>query len=126
MAEEFRTRPILRVRDVAESVAYYCEALGFEKHWEHGEGQLTVAEVGRDGLDIILDSDSVLPKPSGSSVLSIVFDKPEALGKIYRDLKDRGAKIAAHPFQVIWQEDTYELDVEDIDGNILTFSGGKP
>jgi catechol 2,3-dioxygenase-like lactoylglutathione lyase family enzyme len=126
MTEEFRTRPILRVRDVAASIAYYCEKLGFEKHWEHGEDQLTIAEVGRNGLDVILDSDSVLPKPPGPSVLSIVFDKPETLGEIYRELKDRGAKIVAHPFPVIWQEGTYELDVEDIDGNILTFWGGKP
>jgi catechol 2,3-dioxygenase-like lactoylglutathione lyase family enzyme len=126
MTEEFRTRPILRVRDVAASIAYYCEKLGFEKHWEHGSDPLTVAEVGRNGLGLILDSQSVLPKPTGSSALSIVFDKPETLGKIYRELKDRGAKIVAHPFPVVWQEDTYELDVEDLDGNLLTFWGGKP
>jgi len=126
MTEEFRTRPILRVRDVAASIAYYCEKLGFEKHWEHGSDPVTVAEVGRNGLDLILDSQSVLPKPAGASVLSIVFDKPEILGKMYREFEDRGAKIVSHPFPVVWQEDTYELDVEDLDGNVLTFWGGKP
>jgi catechol 2,3-dioxygenase-like lactoylglutathione lyase family enzyme len=126
MTEDFRTRPILRVRDVAASIAYYCDKLGFEKHWEHGTDHLIVAEVGRNGLDVILDSQSVLPKPTGPSVLSIVFDRPETFGKMYQELKDRGARIVTHPFPVVWQEDTYELDVEDLDGNILTFWGGNP
>jgi hypothetical protein len=38
----------------------------------------------------------------------------------------RGAKVKSPPFAVIWQADTYQLDVEDLDGNVLVFWGAKP
>jgi predicted lactoylglutathione lyase len=126
MGDQFWVRPILRVRDVESSVAYYCEKLGFRKGWQHGEGKLICAQVGNDVLDIILDRASVMPKPEGPSVLTFSLGEPEQLGALYRDLQDRGAKILSPPFPVVWQKGTYELDVEDLDGNILIFWGSEP
>jgi uncharacterized glyoxalase superfamily protein PhnB len=119
-------RPLFRVRDVAASLAYYGEKLGCTKRWEHGEGKPIIAEVERDGLAIILDSESVLPRPSGPSVVTLSLARPESLGDLHRELVGRGAKIVAAPFAVVWQADTYQFDVEDLDGNILVFWGKKP
>jgi catechol 2,3-dioxygenase-like lactoylglutathione lyase family enzyme len=126
MTDELWTRPIFRVRDVEASIAYYCEKLGFNKHGEHGEDRLIIAEVGRSGLDLILDSSSVLPRPAAPSVLTLSLHKPETLGALHREFQERGAKIVAPPFAVIWQEGSWELDVEDLDGNVLVFWGQNP
>ena len=53
---------MLRVRDVAASIAYYCDKLGCSVRWQHGEGRPIIAEVERRDLAIILDSESVVPK----------------------------------------------------------------
>jgi len=123
---EFWIRPIFCVRDVASSIDYYVEKLGFQKGWVHGGDKPIVAQVGRNEIDIILDSASAMPRPAMPSVLTFSLREPEKLGALYRDLKDRGAKIIAAPYEVQWQKGTYELDVEDLDGNVLVFWGNKP
>jgi len=126
MAEEFWARPILFVRDVEASIAYYCEKLGFTKRWDHGGDMLIIAGVGRSGVDVILDCGSVLRRPATPAVLTVSLRNVEALGDLYSELKERGAKIVAPPFAVVWQKDTYEIDVEDLDGNVLVFWGSRP
>jgi uncharacterized glyoxalase superfamily protein PhnB len=123
MPERYFVRPVLRVRDVAASVTYYCEKLGCRKRWEHGEDRPIIAEVERGDLSVILDSASVLPKPPGPSVLSL---STETLGELYREFTERGAKIITPPFAVIWQANTYQFDVQDLDGNIIVFWGENP
>lgn len=124
-AREFFARPILRVRDVRASVAYYCDALGFTKEWEHGAGDtLIIAQVSRRGIDVILDAASVLPRPGSTSVLALSAD--ERLGAVHQELAGRGAKITRAPFEVVWQAGVYQFDVEDLDGNVLIFWGAAP
>ena len=74
--DDFYTRPILSVKDVELSVSYYCEKLGFERGWEFDK---VIAQVGRNGLDIILDADSVIPRASTPSVISMSIGDLEAL-----------------------------------------------
>ena len=126
MSEKYFARPVFRVRNVAASIAYYCEKLGCKKRWDHGHDGPIIAEVERDDLSVILDSGSVLPKPAGPSVLTLSLHAPETLGQLHRELAGRGARIVAPPFAVVWQDNTYQFDVEDLDGNILTFWGEKP
>src|SRR5262249_33733831 len=102
--------------------AYYCEKLGCRKRWDHGASEPIIAEVERGDLSVILDSGSVVPKPVGSSVLTLSI---ENLGGLYRELVGRGASIAAPLFEVIWQKNTCQFDVEDLDGNLLVFWGSK-
>ncbi len=125
MREEFYTRPILCVRDVGASIAYYCEKLGFEKSWEFGDEKPFIAQVSRKGLDVILDSGSTIPRPARPSVLSMTLHEAEKLGALWRELEARGAKIASAPFEVVWEKGLFQLDVEDLDGNVLVF-WGKP
>jgi hypothetical protein len=124
--EKYFIRPVVRVRDVAASIAYYCDKLGCTKRWQHGEGQPIIAEVEREDLALILDSESSLPKPEGPSVITLSLHQPATLGDLHRELVGRGATIARAPFAVVWQDDTYQFEVEDLDGNILVFWGGEP
>ena len=123
MSDKYFIRPVFRVRDVAASVAYYCEKLGCSKRWDHGTDGLIIAEIERGDLSVILDSDSVVPKPSGPSVLSLSV---ENLIELHRELVGRGANIVTPPFDVVWQKQTLQFDVEDLDGNLLVFWGAKP
>ena len=123
MTDKYFIRPVFRVRDVAASVAYYCEKLGCQKRWDHGVDGPIIAEVERGDLSVILDSGSVVPKPAGPSVLTLSIQN---LGELHRELAGRGASIVAPPFEVIWQKNTCQFDVEDLDGNLLVFWGDKP
>jgi uncharacterized glyoxalase superfamily protein PhnB len=126
MTSEFYTRPILRVRSVAASLTYYCEALGFTKMWAWDEDEPIIAQVGRDGLEMILDSASVIPKAAGPTVLSMSLHAADKLGALCAEFESRGARIVKHPFAVVWQPGVYQFDVEDLDGNRLLFWGDEP
>jgi uncharacterized glyoxalase superfamily protein PhnB len=124
MSDKYFVRALFRVRDVAASVAYYCEKLGCTKRWEHGDDRPIIAEVERGDLNVILDSASVLPKPAGPSVVTLSLN-PATFEELHRDLAARGATITAPPFPVIWDEGIQQFDVEDLDGNVLVFWGDR-
>ncbi len=94
MQEEFYTRPILAVSDVTASISYYCEKLGFEEMWRSPADSPIIAQVGRHGLEIILDSQSAIPKASIPSVLSMSLHQPERLGEIYQEFQTVGQKLS--------------------------------
>jgi hypothetical protein len=123
MSDECFVRPVFRVRDVVASVAYYCEKLGCRKRWDYGADGPVIAEVERGELSVILASGSVVPKPAGGSVLTLSIGK---LGELHRELVERGANIVTPLFEVVWQKNTYQFDVEDLDGNLLVFWGDEP
>jgi catechol 2,3-dioxygenase-like lactoylglutathione lyase family enzyme len=123
--EEFWTRPLVRVRDVAASLDYYCDKLGCTRRWVHGE-PLIIAEVERSGLNVILDADSVLPRPPGGSVLTLSLHQPRTLTALHGELVARGARVLSSPAPVPWQDGTHQFTVEDLDGNILVFWGEAP
>ena len=120
--DEFYTRPVFCVRDVASSIDYYCDKLGFTKGWAFGGDKPTIAQVGRDGLDVILDAGSAIPRAAVPSVVSMSVGD---LAALHKDLQKRGARITAPPFAVEWQEGICQFDVEDLDGNVLVFWGDR-
>lgn len=126
MREEFFSRPIFRVREVAASIDYYRDKLGFASAWCAPEDEPIIAQVSRNGLEIILDARSAIPKASIPSVLSMTLHRPEELGALHGEFKRRGATITASPFEVVWEKGLYQLDVEDLDGNVLVFWGDGP
>ena len=125
MSDEFYARPMFRVRDVERAVAYYCERLGFAKDWDSGDDRPVMAQVGRNGLDVILASRSVTPRAGVPAVLCLSLHEPGNLEALQRELEDRGARIVATCFEVAWQEGTLQLEVEDLDGNVLIFWGER-
>ena len=122
MGDRYFIRPVFHVRDVAASVAYYCEKLGCRKRWDHGADGPIIAEVERGDLSVILESESVVPKPPEPSVLTLSI---ENLSELHQELVGRGANIVTPPFEVVWQKNTLQFDVEDLDGNRLVFWGAR-
>ena len=90
MSDKYFIRPVFRVRDVAASIAYYCEKMGCTKRWDHGADGPIIAEVERGDLSVILDSKSAVPKPAGPSVLTLSI---ENLSEMHRELVG-GARIS--------------------------------
>jgi predicted enzyme related to lactoylglutathione lyase len=99
--------PILRVADMARSVRYYVETLGFaNEEWSGDE----FACVTRDGASIYLSlGDQGHP---GTWVWVGVSDVEE----LHREYQARGASIVQPPKSFPW---AVEMKVADPDGHIL-------
>jgi len=98
--------PILRVRDLAASLEYYVQKLGFKIDWQ---GPF-FASVSRGRCHLFLSHGD--QGHSGSWVWIGVEDA-EAL---FQEYQASGAKIRHRPTNYEW---AYEMQVEDLDGNIL-------
>lgn len=105
--------PILRVEDMAISVRYYVDVLGFE---EADWGTDTFSHVGRDGRGIYLARGSQGHR--GGWVWIGVGD----VRALYRTYRERGAVIRQEPKLEPW---ALEMQIEDPDGNVLRF-GSDP
>jgi len=105
--------PILRVSDMARSVAYYVDVLGFANApW--GTDEFT--HVGRDGRGIYLCREG---QGRGGAWVWVGVSDVRALHAVYRE---RGATIRSEPANLPW---ALEMQVEDPDGNVLRF-GSDP
>jgi catechol 2,3-dioxygenase-like lactoylglutathione lyase family enzyme len=105
--------PILRVEDMAVSVRYYVNVLGFEEaEW----GTDVFSHVGRDGRGIYLSRGS--QGHAGAWVWIGVGD----VRALHRAYKERGAIIRQEPKSEPW---ALEMQIEDPDGNVLRF-GSDP
>ncbi len=101
--------PILRVEDMAASVAYYVGVLGFESApW--GTDEFTY--VGRDGRGLYLC------RGGQGHVGAWVWIGVEDVRALHRVYQDRGARIRREPRNEAWG---LEMQVEDPDGNVLRF-----
>ncbi len=105
--------PILRVSDMARSVAYYIGVLGFTNApW--GTDEFT--RVGRDGLGIYLCREG---QGRGGAWVWVGVSDVRALYAVYRE---RGALIRSEPANFPWG---LEMQVEDPDGNVLRFGSDR-
>jgi catechol 2,3-dioxygenase-like lactoylglutathione lyase family enzyme len=104
--------PIFRVRSGAASIDYYVRVLGFKLDW--GDGGFACVSRGRFHL-FLCEGDQGHP---GSWAWIGVSDA-EALFEEYRAA---GAKIRHPPTNYSW---AYEMQVEDLDGNVLRL-GSEP
>lgn len=100
--------PIFRVADLAASLAYYVDILGFAIDWRYP----TIASVTRDRCTLFLsvgDQGNV-----GGWVWIGVSDAEE----LHADYVARGAVIRVPPTNYPW---ALEMHVSDPDGNVLRF-----
>ena len=131
-------RPIFAVRDLRASLDYYCDRLGFELRWAFGGPEnryidleageplpntLVIAEVIRNGIEIILDQSSSHPHVAPPSIVAAEMHDYSGLGKLYETFRAAGARFHREPFKVDWADETFQLEVEDLDGNILIYWG---
>jgi len=104
--------PILRVRDVAASIGYYIEKLGFATSWRWGEPP-SFGAVRRDDLEIQFCKDG---QGCAGTWISVWVDDVDML---YEDLRVRGADIRQPPTNFEWG--VREMNVGDPDGHRLRF-----
>src|SRR5213082_3355067 len=105
--------PIFCVRDLRASIDYYVRVLGFDLNWDYGDG---FASVKRGRCEIFVTTAAQGNSPAWAWV---GVDDAEAL---HRELLARGAKIRHAPTNYSW---AYEMQVEDLDGNVLRL-GSEP
>jgi|SRR5579872_4321503 len=109
-------RPVFFVTDLARSLRFYIDMLGFEKRWHEGDGAGTVCQIDRAGCEIILAQD---PARTGTSRLFLSLT-PEDVVKLQREIAAR-----AIPSKDAWWG-YHVIQIEDPDGNELLFSNPAP
>lgn len=106
-------KPIFRVRNLAVSIDYYVRVLGFKLDWEN---PAIFAAVTRARFQLFL-AEGNQGNPGGWVWVGV--SNAEVLCAEYRA---SGAKIRHPPTNYAW---TYEMQVEDLDGNVLRM-GSEP
>jgi predicted lactoylglutathione lyase len=98
--------PVLPVRDLARSIDFYTNKLGFKLDW--GGASDTVCGISRDKCPVMLQVREKIDTPSW------VWVGCEAT--LFDTFRAAGAKVFQEPKNHTW---AYEMKFEDIDGNIL-------
>lgn len=102
------TIPVLRVRDMGVSKAFYVDKLGFRVDWGDGD---TVCQVSRDGHRIMLSEEADIGTPSWVWI-GLRSDK------LFDRFLRLGLSVLQHPENKPW---AYEMKIRDVDGNVLWF-----
>lgn len=107
--------PMLRVRDLWASVAFYEDVLGFTRADWATTGEHPVTSVNRQGAGIYLVQDD-----PGTGAL--VWVGAGDVDLLYAEYLASGAPITSPPTNHPW---ALEMEVTDLDGHVLRF-GGTP
>jgi uncharacterized glyoxalase superfamily protein PhnB len=105
--------PILSVKNMAVSLAYYQHVLGFRNAPWGGE---SFTSVNRDGAGIYLC------QGGQGGPRTWVWVGVEDVALLYSEYQATGARIRLAPVNHSW---AYEMQVEDPDGHVLRF-GSEP
>ena len=99
--------PIFRVASLAASLEYYVTVLGFTIDWEY---QHNIASVSRGDCSIFLS------EPDQGNPGSWAWVGVGDAGALFEEYRAKGARIRNPPTNYPW---AYEMQVEDLDGNVL-------
>jgi len=105
--------PILRVRSLSASIDYYVGVLGFKVDWQSPG---LFGSVSRDRCHIML-SEGDQGNPG-----SWVWIGAKDIEPLFEEYTSKGAKIRHPPTNYEW---AYEMQIEDLDGNVLRM-GSEP
>jgi uncharacterized glyoxalase superfamily protein PhnB len=128
----YACRPILYAQNVARSIAYYVDVLGFRLGWawsdaeqrflKHGDTAApTFALVGRGPVHLMLCQQT---QGAPGMWLHLDVDKPEQLDALHEAWARSGARILEPPSRRPWN--MYEMRVQDLDGHVLRVSAHFP
>jgi len=113
---------MLLVRDLAAAVAYYRDALGFTNIRLYGEppdfGMLS-RNVFHVMLKQIADDSRIVPRPTVEPGLWDIYYWVDDVETLFRELRDRGAKIAYEPCDQFYG--CREFAVLDPNGYLIGF-----
>ena len=116
--------PFFIVKDLAASISYYLERLGFQLDFEGPDGDPYYARVSRDGIGIMLKAilPDVLPRPNHTRHEWARWDAyiytrdPDPL---FDELKQRGASFVKELSFI--DDGLWGFEVSDADGYVLAF-----
>jgi uncharacterized glyoxalase superfamily protein PhnB len=115
--------PILNVKNVAASLAYYCATLGFEQVfcWPRGQTLPTFAQVRRGDFSV-----SLAQEAQGGPGMWMYLDLASTfdLDALYQEYLGKAVKIPEPPADKPWG--MREMLVEDLDGHILRIGAPRP
>ena len=122
----FDCRPLLAVHDMARSLAFYSDVLGFQVGWRWSDstesflsdGDQSIPDtalVVRDGVQFILGSQGV-----SGTWLHLDVNSAHELDELHAEWSDRGAEIAEPPAVRPWG--MYEMRIVDPDGHTFRVS----
>ncbi len=113
MANEFEgVTPILRVKKLADSIAYYTQKLGFTSKWRSD----IFANVCRGKCQLFLS------QGDQGAGRAWVWISVEDVDTLFAEYQAAGARLRHPPTNYGW---ACEMQVEDLDGNILRM-GSEP
>jgi uncharacterized glyoxalase superfamily protein PhnB len=98
------TIPVLPVRDLERSIAFYRETLGFEVEWNAG----ALCSVARDGCSIMLQ----LHEEAVRGIVWIGLEDDSIFARIAKT----NAKVLQPPTRQPW---AHEMKISDPDGNVI-------
>lgn len=104
--------PIIRVRDMDASIDYYTRVLGFMEEWHDA----TFGSIRRNRVHLFLAAHDQ------GNVGSWTYIGVEDADALHEEYRASGAKIRQPPTNFAW---AYEMQVEDLDGNVLRM-GSEP
>jgi catechol 2,3-dioxygenase-like lactoylglutathione lyase family enzyme len=107
--------PILHVRSLKASQAYYRDVLGFKIDWDYGDPP-DFGAVSRGHSVFFLCQGCV--SPPGAWMMIFARD----VDKLYDELRSRHALIRQPPTNMPWG--MREIQVADPDGNVIRFGTG--
>ena len=111
---------VFTVRDIAASLAYYRDKLGFDIAFEYGNPTF-YAGLCSGKVTLHLISATRTPRQPGHGAVAIDVDDVDAL---HADLVKRGATVLKAPAN--YDYGLRDFDVADLDGNMLFFGMETP
>jgi catechol 2,3-dioxygenase-like lactoylglutathione lyase family enzyme len=106
------------VTDMAKSVGYYRNMLGFQVTFEYGQPTF-YACLCRDEVALHLIASAQTKRLPGNGGISVFVRDVDA---VYAELEARGAKLVGRPQN--YDYGMRDFDIVDLDGNQLTFGTG--
>jgi len=106
---------IMTVKNVAESMAYYRDKLGFDIAFEYGKPTFYVGMCSGE-VSVHLVSANQTPRQPGNGAVCIFVDDVDTL---HANLVKRGAKVLKAPKD--YDYGMRDFDVADLDGNMIFF-----
>ena len=93
VSNEWYARPVLFVSDVNRSVDFYVKQLGFTQNWRYEDaGTAWVAQVARQGCELILSRSPEWPDKLGKGLMFISLDR-EVLNVVRAELEGRSVDV---------------------------------